>query len=206
MIDLWERAIKDIHNLQPKYVERKMENILSLLKKAKADDNFDICNANYCEKICSISRNIECRCAIHGRKLAQSILDLNIPFVSMKELKTLNEYNNVYIIGLSFDGCVLNRGLGYLNIDHPNKFVILDCCINENPLRGQVSNYYFSKNPNAFTISRNCPAKWMYRGKVQWKGPYYVFKSLEELHKYEKFIIQHYKLRTVKSTNILIKY
>ena len=113
-------------------------------------------------------------------------------------------YDNVYLLGLSFDGCITNRSLGFLNIKHTNKFVIKDCCLNENPIRGSLQNKYFSQSENKddVTISNVCPQKWLNNGRIEWSGPYYYFKNTDAILKYEDFIVKTLRLKIIDSKEI----
>jgi len=197
IIDLWEKAINDIKSLNTEYVDLKVNNILKLLSRLKDNINFDFCNANYCDDKCS--NNNECRCANHGRKILQAVIDMNINFKNMNSIN-LGKYDNVYFLGLSLDGCVIKRPLGFLNIKHRNKFIIKDCCLNENPIRGDLQNFYFRHHKNDPTISNICPQKWVKNGRIEWPGPYYYIKNTECILKYENFIVQ--KLRVIDSGDI----
>lgn len=202
IIDLWEKTINDIKSLNTKYADFKVNNILKLLSRVKDNINFDFCNANYCDTRCS--NNSECRCANHGRKILQDVIDMNINFKNMNSINP-SLYDNVYLLGLSFDGCIINRSLGFLNIKHTNKFVIKDCCLNENPIRGDLQNKYFSQSENKedVIISNVCPQKWLKNGRIEWPGPYYYFKNTDAILKYEDFIVQTMKLRVIDSTEKL---
>ena len=203
IIDLWEKAINDIKNLNKEYTNDRINNIIQLLSYVKNNNNFDICNANYCELICT-NKN-DCRCNNHTRKILQEIIDMNINFINMKSVNITN-YNNIYLLGLSFDGCILNRELGYLYINHKNKFIIRDCCLNENPIRGDIVNKYFNieDNKNDANISDICPQKWIKNNKIEWNGPYYYFKNINSILKYENFIIDYFKLNIINYNNLLI--
>lgn len=203
IIDLWEKTINDIKGLISEYVEIKISNILYFLSRIKDNKNFEICNANYCEPICSNDTN--CRCSKHSRKILQAVIDMNINFKNMKSIN-VNNYDNIYLLGLSFDGCILNREFGFLNIKHKNKFIIKDCCLNENPIRGNLQNKYFNLNENKDDVNKSdiCPQKWLKNGKIEWDGPYYYFKNTDAILKYENFIVKIMNLKVINSTEIII--
>ena len=196
LIDLWNTAINDILNLNYEYTNSRLNNIINFLNKIKNNNSFDIYNANYASNQCIIDN---CRCNKHIRKLYTEITKLNITFI---DSININNYNNIYIIGLSLDGCVLKRDLGYLNINHKNKFIIKDCCLNENPIRGDLVNNYYNKNKNDFVKTDRCPDKWFYNYKIEWDGPYYYFKDLDAILKYENFIFKYYSIKYIEYKNI----
>lgn len=196
LIDLWNSAINDILNLNYEYTNSRLNNIINFLNQIKDNNSFDIYNANYASNQCIINN---CRCNKHIRKLYSEITKLNIKFINSINI---NNYDNVYIMGLSLDGCVLKRDLGYLNINHKNKFIIKDCCLNENPIRGDLVNNYYNKNKNDFVKTDRCPDKWFYNYKIEWNGPYYYFKDLDSILKYENFILQYYNIEYIKYKNI----
>lgn len=199
IIDLWQKAVEEIEETLPDYVDIRINNIIQILNNIKDNSNYDVYNANYASNKCE--NNNECRCFKHGRKILDKITNININFIKNINYK---KYSHVYVAGLSFDGCVLNRDLGYLKINHKNKYIIRDCCLNENPLRGKLQNDYFKKNNKDVEISDKCPAKWIKNGKIEWNGPYYILKTNESMLNYENFIIKHYNLNIISIEDLQV--
>lgn len=177
LIDIWHNAIEEVNGYLPEYVNNFKNNLRIILNIAEIKD-IDIINANY----------------NHGREKEREIhndfLDYNM--IKKKNFQQ-NKYDTAYICGLSLDGCMLKRELGYRNLRIKNKSIILDASLNEIPTRGVYADNFFNKMGQLWkeeVISNECPKRWIINGRSEWPGPYYYFKKQNQLDSYVSYVME----------------
>lgn len=106
-----KKADKNWNHKRGKYINMIHRNILSLMKKAN-ENGAIVYNCNYT--------------GWPLKKMYESVR-----FDGDKTSDIPNEIKNIYIVGGSFDQCVMHRPKGYKQLSQNEKFktnVVLDCC------------------------------------------------------------------------------
>ena len=160
-----KNPIKDFYS---NYLLEKVTNIENLLIFCNKN-NIDIINANYSNQ--KIYNNFDSKYNCLKKNLKYSLIKSEINNIEDKYDDFIpSNYDAIFFIGMSLDACILDtRYFSFKNIDHHNKFIIEDCCIQ-----------YLKKSRNLLTNKLYPDGNIHIIGKDIRE----IFKSTDEINKY----------------------